>query len=139
MGNRRQAREKALHYLYQMDSGVRSQTLDPKRFVKYFKVDERLQEYFFEIIGGVIKFQKEIDEELTSVAENWKLGRMARVDRCLLRVAIWELTHRHDIPTKVVVDEAIELAKMYGDKNSGAFINGILDRIAKEKRENIAS
>ena len=77
----------------------------------------------------------ELDETVSKYATNWKLGRMATIDRNILRIATFELLHAADIPPKVAINEAIEMAKKYGDKNSGKFVNGVLDKINKTERE----
>ena len=73
---------------------------------------------------------KQIDDAIESVSTNWRIDRMARVDRNVLRLAAHELLHRPGVPVKVVINEAIELGKKFGSESSGAFINGVLDRIA---------
>lgn len=72
----------------------------------------------------------EIDELIVQSAKNWRLERMTRIDRNLLRLGVYELAHRKDVPRAVVIDEAVELAKAFGNENSAPFVNGILDAIA---------
>lgn len=84
---------------------------------------------------GTVQHLKMIDERLARVADNWSVDRMAIVDRNVLRLGIYELYHGPEVPFKVVLDEAIELAKRYGSEESPGFVNGILDKIANEKND----
>ncbi|MEE4253966.1 MAG: transcription antitermination factor NusB [Desulfuromusa sp.] len=86
------------------------------------------------IVNGVVEFRAVIDKKITEVAKNWSLERMAPVDLSILRIGTYELLYQHEIPTPVVIDEAIEIAKRYGTKDSPSFINGLLDKIAKDAR-----
>ena len=83
------------------------------------------------LVRGVAEHRRQIDDAIEGVSSNWRLDRMARVDRNVLRLAAYELLHRPDVPVKVAINEAIELGKKYGSESSGAFINGVLDRIAE--------
>ncbi len=85
-----------------------------------------------QIVTGAMGESEEIDSLITRASRNWRLDRMARVDRNLLRVAAWELAHSTDVPAKVAINEAIEIAKRFGTAESPAFVNGILDRCLDE-------
>jgi N utilization substance protein B len=85
-----------------------------------------------ELVRGWAQHQQAIDERIRDASKHWRLERMARVDRNVLRLAIYELLHRPDVPRRVTLNEAIELAKRFGDENSPAFVNGLLDRIAAD-------
>jgi N utilization substance protein B len=85
-----------------------------------------------ELVDGVLGQLDELDALITAAADNWDLGRLAVVDRNILRLAVHEMTSRPDIPTKVSINEAIELGKRFSTAQSGAFVNGILDRIRKD-------
>ncbi len=87
--------------------------------------------YTEKIVTGVVEFRAVIDKELTETAKNWSVARMAPVDLSILRIGTYELLYCPDVPVPVVIDEAIEIAKRYGTKESPAFINGLLDKIAK--------
>ncbi len=139
MGNRRHAREAALGFLYQKDHQVGSVTEDPEKYIEHFKVQEAFQSFFREIITGVMAHQSTLDREIEEVAEHWKLYRMGRVDRSILRLASWELTYCLETPAKVILDEAVELAKTYGSQDSASFVNGILDRISKKARSSVTT
>jgi len=81
-------------------------------------------------VRGVAAAGPALDEQIAAASQNWRVERMARVDRNVLRLGTWELGHRLDVPRAVVLDEAVELAKAYGTDDSGAFVNGVLDKVA---------
>jgi len=83
------------------------------------------------IVNGVVEYRSVIDKKIAEVAKNWSLERMTPVDLSILRIGAYELLYRPEIPNPVVIDEAIEIAKRYGTKDSPSFINGLLDKIAK--------
>jgi N utilization substance protein B len=139
MGNRRKAREIALQVLYQLD--VQDKLSDEQAlglFWQHFAktedgdADEASRAFADELVRGVKSRLEEIDALLTRASRNWRLERMARVDRNLLRLAVWELKYSKDVPVKVAINEAIEIAKRYGTAESPAFVNGILDRCLEE-------
>lgn len=131
MGIRRKARECALQILYQLDMGagdIRGAMFD------YWKDSDAagdVRRFAEEIVEGVVNNREAIDESIAKNSTNWKLSRMAAVDKNILRMAVYELTYRSDIPVKVTINEAVEIAKRYGTSDSGAFVNGVLDNIAK--------
>jgi transcription antitermination protein NusB len=129
MSVRRRAREIALQVLYQLDIDPQ----DPKKVValhwENFQPSEQAREFCLRLVEGTLQNQKEIDRLIEDHAENWTLKRMAVVDRNILRMATFELRYCPDIPFKVTLNEAIELAKRFSADDSGAFINGILDKI----------
>ncbi len=96
-----------------------------------------LRRFAEELVRGVVDHLEEIDHTLNDLSTNWALERMARVDLALLRMSAFELMHRPDIPASVVINEAIEIGKRYGTKETPPFINGILDKIAKSCRPEI--
>jgi len=87
------------------------------------------------IVNGVVEYRAVLDKNISETAKNWSLERMTPVDLSILRIATYELLYRPEIPTAVVIDEAIEIAKRYGTKESSFFINGLLDKIAKKSVE----
>jgi transcription antitermination factor NusB len=129
MRRRTRAREIALQFLYQQDLRGNEilETLDP--FVRSEAEDETVRRFAERLIEGTLEHRAAFDERLRSVTRNWNINRMAVVDRNILRLALFELTYCPDIPPKVTINEAIELGKKYSTANSGAFINGILDRV----------
>jgi N utilization substance protein B len=127
---RTKARERAMQALYQID--VAATDLDEAlvRFWRSFEpVEREVREMAEGLVRGVAGHRREIDEAIESVSTNWRLDRMAKVDRNVLRLAVFELRWS-DVPVKVCINEAIELGKKYGSESSGAFVNGVLDRIA---------
>ena len=87
--------------------------------------------YAREIVDGVIAHRTEIDDVIRAHARDWKLERMPAVDRSVLRIGVWELLHNPDVPDAVAIDEAVDLAKQYSTEESGAFVHGVLGRIAR--------
>ncbi len=125
------ARERALQYLYQLE-GSGGQTLtDPAAFWTHFFPEDKPPAYFFRLVEGISRQREILDAYITRYAEHWRLERMASIDRNILRLAIFELLSCPEVPPKVAVNEAIELAKKYGSEHSGAFVNGILDNFVR--------
>ncbi|MEK6713005.1 MAG: transcription antitermination factor NusB [Nitrospirota bacterium] len=137
MGYRRKAREYALQMLYQYDISQQSSGLFDG-FWSDKVVQDDIREFANILVDGVIKNLSMIDEKIRLSASNWSVDRMAVVDRNILRMAIFELLYIRDIPAKVTINEAIEIAKRYGVEESGSFVNGILDRVVKDHQEIIA-
>ena len=99
--------------------------------------DGEVSEFATELVRGTLAEVSKLDDIIREVAQNWDLGRMATIDRNILRLAAYELLHCADIPPKVSINEAIELAKGYSTAESGTFVNGILDRLMHGKRNPI--
>jgi len=104
-------------------------------FDDWQKAPENVQRFADELMGGVLDNLEEIDGKLSHQTANWRLDRLAAVDRNILRIALFELLFRRDTPPAVVIDEAIEVAKRFGAEDSGRFVNGVLDGFVKG-REN---
>jgi transcription antitermination factor NusB len=132
MRRRTKAREIALQFLYQLDLRGDAVLEDLREFLDGASRDQEVQEFAVRLIDGTRTLRPEIDVTLAKVARNWDLRRMATIDRNILRMAIFELLHCEDIPPKVSINEAIDLGKKFSTANSGAFINGILDRVKNE-------
>ena len=129
-GKRTKARERALQALYQIDVAASDIDEALARFWRSFEPAEReVQELAEQLVRGVHRERRAIDERIEAASTNWRVDRMARVDRNALRLAVFELLHG-DAPVKVIINEAIELGKKFGSESSGAFVNGVLDRIA---------
>jgi len=129
---RRIARECALQLLFQYDfTRKRPERRDLEEFWSIRNEPDDIKAFSEEIFFGTIDNIEEIDRIISNFAENWRLDRMAAVDRNILRLATYELLYREDIPVKVAINEAIEIAKKYSSQESPSFVNGILDRIAK--------
>lgn len=129
MRRRTRAREIAVQYLYQLDLRRESELRDLDDFLETECKDRDARAFAKALIEGTHRRRVDIDAVLVRVARNWDLSRMAVIDRNILRMAIHEILHRHDIPPKVTINEAIELGKKFSTANSGSFINGILDRV----------
>ena len=137
MGKRRQARELALQALYFLEEqrGDPDQALE--LFCGNFMPPRRSRAFFLELVRGVQQSRADIDRIVETYSDHWKVFRMPRVDRNVIRVAVYEMLWLEDIPAKVSINEAIDIGKRFGTDDSGSFINGILDRIrlALEKGE----
>jgi len=135
---RRKAREIALQALYTIDlMGEASGGME--EFVRTEGKRARVIEYALKLVQGALKNIKSIDKKVAQAAINWEISRMAVVDRNILRLGAYELLFCPDIPPKVAMNEAIELAKRFGSKDSGPFVNGILDKLYKEETGDEAS
>jgi transcription antitermination protein NusB len=129
---RRKAREHALQILFQLDlKKEKPSAAVLKSFWAEYQTDDEVKAFAEEIVKGTFKYVTKINELIQDCAQNWSLDRMSVVDRNVLRMAIYEILYRMDIPTSVTINEAIEIAKKYGTEESGAFVNGILDRVAR--------
>ncbi|NOU36136.1 MAG: transcription antitermination factor NusB [Kiritimatiellaceae bacterium] len=131
---RRQAREWAMQFLFQtefnpneLDQALLDFWDDEEK-----KPSERDRTYVNEVVRGVIEKQREIDRTISKYTQNWDVDRLGVLDRVVLRVATYEMLFRTDIPPVVSINEAVEIAKAYSGKDSGRFVNGVLDRIQKE-------
>lgn len=132
MGIRRRARELALQALFCIDmTGDDSEEM-LQRFCESYVQSVKSQPFFLQLVRGVKEAQIAIDQMIEMYSQNWRLKRMSCVDRNILRIAVYEILHCDDIPFKVSINEAIDIGKKYGTEESGAFINGILDRIRIE-------
>lgn len=132
MGSRRKGREAALQMLYQMDlSGVRGE--DAVRLYWTFLAESHEGEELANVIvRGYSAARERIDGIIRDVSHHWRLERMARVDRNILRLGTFELLEMPDVPRRVTLNEAVELAKRFGSEGSPGFVNGVLDRIATD-------
>ena len=130
-GRRTKARERALQALYQIDVAAAGIDEALATFWKSFEPTEReVQVLAEQLVRGVATDRRMVDELIEGVSTNWRLDRMAKVDRNVLRLAAWELV-KGDAPVKVIINEAIELGKRYGSESTGAFVNGVLDKVAQ--------
>ncbi len=136
MRKRTKARECALQVLYQIDITKDSADNLLSAFWEDKEVEAEVRDFATLLVKGTVENMQRIDDAITKYASNWKLKRMAVIDRNVLRLAIYELLYCEDIPPKVSINEAVDLAKKYGDIESGKFVNGILDRINKEEASN---
>jgi N utilization substance protein B len=141
MSQRRLSRELALQVLYQMEHGGGRQGAREKAdealkvFASNFNAPAHSMLYARELVAGVCQYQPELDQGLQQASPHWKINRMGRIDRNILRLAAYEIKYA-SIPPKAAINEAIELAKIYGGDDSPAFVNGVLDALlnAADKR-----
>ena len=131
MGDRRLSRELALQALFSFDVNK----LDPALGLEQFcaqredELTDMVKPFFLGLVEGVLAAMDDIDGLLNKYSKNWRLSRMPVVDRNIMRIAIFELLKCKDIPPSVTINEAVEIGKKFGTRDSGAFINGVLDRI----------
>jgi N utilization substance protein B len=132
MGARTTAREAALQMLYAVEVSGGDLERAISDFWRELPGDAEGRPYADEVVRGVAGERARLDALIAAASANWRLERMARVDRNVLRIGAWELASRQDVPRAVALDEAVELAKRFGTEESGAFVNGVLDRIADD-------
>lgn len=132
MNRRSRAREVALQLLFQRDHNPGLDRPALEGFARNRLREPALVDFCLQLHDGVLAHHEEIDQRLSASAENWRLPRMAAVDRNVLRIGAFELLFFPDTPPAVAFDEAIELARRYGTAESGAFVNGVLDRLRRE-------
>ena len=135
MRKRTKARECALQVLYQIDITADKPDISLKNYWAENDEPDEIMKFAAGMVEGTCRNKQDIDKLITKYAENWTLNRMAVVDRNIMRMAAYELLYCPDTPPKVCINEAVELAKKFGDVESGKFVNGILDRIHKEKNK----
>lgn len=140
MGDRRKARELALQALFYLDM---DQAFDDNKAADNIKafcnsheeaITKGVEPFFMDLLQGVIEQCRTIDDLLNRYSKNWKISRMPVVDRNIMRIAVFELLKRPDIPRSVSINEAVEMGKKFGTRDSGPFINGVLDRIETEEK-----
>jgi transcription antitermination factor NusB len=141
---RTQAREVAVQALYQFDAlrrigggglpGGEKAIEEVERFIDRHSPDPEVRAFARELTQGACERLDEIDALLAQVVDNWKVERIAAMDRAILRLAAYELSERRDIPPKVSINEAIEIAKRYSTAQSGGFVNGVLDKLLQMRK-----
>jgi len=137
MRKRTKARECALQVLYAMDIRKNSKHEVSESYWQQKNENIEIKMFAQELIKGTFLKMDKIDLLITKYADNWRIERMAVIDRNIIRMAIYELLYTADIPPKVAINEAVELAKKFGDDESGSFVNGVLDKINKIERERL--
>jgi len=133
VGTRRRARELALQLLYQYELTDSAPEKMQAGFEEWRNAPEGVREFADVLLRGTLDRLEDIDRELGRQTTHWRLERLAAVDRNILRLAMYELMYETDTPHAVIIDEAIEIAKKYGAKDSGRFVNGVLDGFVKRK------
>ncbi|MEI7481755.1 MAG: transcription antitermination factor NusB [Elusimicrobiota bacterium] len=133
MSKRRLSREQCLQSLYLADVSIlETQDILAMFQMQEFALEEKVFEFYKTLFTDTITNREKIDGIITATSKNWGLERMSAIDRCILRLAVCEMIFLEDAPVPVIIDEAIELAKKYSTENSGKFVNGVLDSIAKQ-------
>lgn len=138
MGMRRQGREMALQALYAVDLNPMEVRKSLRLFWEQVQGPAQAKAFAEKLVFGVAEQRETLDARIKEKSKNWSLGRMSKVDLNILRLAVFELLFLEDIPRNVSLNEAIEIAKIFGTEDSPAFINGILDEIAQEVPEKVA-
>jgi len=133
MSKRRLARENCLQSLYLADiSTLETPDILAIFQLQEFALEENVFGFYKNLFTAAVSNREKIDGIITATSKNWDLDRMSATDRCVLRLAVCEMIFLEDAPVPVIIDEAIELAKKYSTENSGKFVNGVLDSIAKQ-------
>ena len=132
MGSRRKSRELAMQFLYQLELNTQDIGEGLEGFWQMNSADNTCKEFAEDLIKGTLDNRQEIDSVIDKFAINWDLDRIALVDRNVLRIAIFEMLHRNDIPPVVSINEAVDIAKRFSTSESGKFVNGILDKVKIE-------
>ena len=128
---RRTAREKALQTLFQIDVS----NIDPKEAITHALDEQESDPFFEELVFGVLEQKDKLDDMISQHLVNWKLDRIANVDRAILRLSVYEMVYLEDIPVSVSMNEAIELAKLFGDDKAPKFVNGVLSNIKNDLKQ----
>ncbi len=131
---RRKAREIALQVLYGIAIAPGDWEVSLAETVARRRSSAEAEEYARDIVQRVVEHAEELDDRISERLENWELKRVAHIDRIILRIALVELIYFPETPTKVIINEAIEIAHIYSSKDAGRFVNGLLDRLAAEVR-----
>ena len=129
MGKRREGREAAVQFLVYCDLNRGAGIGSAAEFWDLRPAGNAIRAFALKLVEGVLAKRPEVDERISRYAENYEIGRLAVVDRNILRLAIYEMLHRTDIPPIVSINEAVEIAKRFGSQESSRFVNGILDRV----------
>ena len=130
MGVRREGRELALQALYSMDLNPLEMRTTLQLFRENVKAKGVVRAFAEDLVAGVISHREEIDRLIEDKSKNWSISRMGKVDLNIIRLAVFELYYRSDIPKNVTINEAIEVAKKFGTEDSPSFVNGILDELS---------
>lgn len=128
---RKRARESTMKLLYQMEMNNDFSDNIINIFFENNKFDEKEKEYILEAVNKIIENLEKIDSHIEKNINNWELNRLSKIDLCILRVAVYEIMHRPDIPIEVSINEAIEISKKYSSSESSRFINGVLGSIVR--------
>jgi N utilization substance protein B len=134
MGRRREGREAAVQFLFAHELHAEHSVEEQEAFWGIHNAKTSVRAYAESLISGVLAHLTELDAVIGPIVENFRMDRIANVDRNILRLAVYELKHVPEVPTPVVINEAIEIAKVLGGNESGSFVNGVLHKIAHQVR-----
>lgn len=126
---RREAREKAVQTLFQLDNA--NVELSVEEAITYI-TEKPVNSFYEQLVRGTVEHKAEIDEALMKRLENWSLERLPKIERTVLRLAVYELLFTNDAPHRVILNEAVELCKTFGDEKSGRFVNGVLSKFEED-------
>lgn len=132
MGSRRKGRESALQILYQIDTSGTSAEQAITLYFAHLSSSDEGEDFATELVRRFDRDHERVDGLIRDVSHHWRLERMTRVDRNILRLGVTELLHCPDVPRRVTLNEAVELAKRFGSEGSAGFVNGVLDRVATD-------
>lgn len=133
MGVRREGRELALTYLYQLDLGVERLEDIGAAIERDRSASERVRRFALDRVSGVWRHRDEVDAMIAAHLHNWKMDRLARTDRALLRLAVFEMRFDPEVPEKVALNEALEIGRKFGGEESCRFLNGVLDAVLHDR------
>jgi N utilization substance protein B len=133
MGKRREGREAALQFLFSHDLNTRLDDRDAEAFWVLRRTSPSVRAFAEELIAGVRSHLETLDTLIAPALDNFDIERVSAVERNILRIALFEMTHLQEIPAAVTINEAIEIAKRFGGNESGRFVNGVLDRIRRDR------
>jgi transcription antitermination protein NusB len=133
MGIRREGRELALTYLYQIDLGVEDLASVKAQLATDRRASVRVRKFAEALVEGVWEHRVAVDELIVRHLQHWKLERLTRTDRGLLRLGVYEMRFDPEVPDKVAINEAVEIGKKFGGDESGKFINGVLDAVLHDR------
>jgi N utilization substance protein B len=131
MSARRKGRELALQALYQLEMSGDAPEPALRRFEESFDNSPEAREFAWDLVRGVLERHAELDATITQASEHWRLERLSRIDANVIRIAVCEMTAVPPLPVEIAIDEAVEVAKRYGTAQSAAFVNGVLDAVAR--------
>ena len=136
MGERRRARELAVQVLFHLEFNPDDPSEVFDLICENFDARKSIRDFSRKLVLGVTEKKEALDKAISGASKNWRIDRMARLDRSILRLAAFEIMFIQDIPAKVSLDEAVEIGKKFGSENSGRYINGVLDRIYNSMLQN---
>ncbi len=139
MGKRRDGRQAAMQYLFAHDVHGRVADVDIEAFWTLHSASPDVRAHAESLVAGIFEHQSEVDKHIEGTLENFSFTRLGVVDRNIIRLAVYEMLYLQEVPVPVVINEALEIAKLFGDTQTRSFVNGVLDKIAKSLKTNAPS